>query len=260
MYAAALQAEVLSSVISPGDAFLIRVTGSTAIPEALLGQRRFVFSGCGEGYHIAVAAVEFETEPGPLTVRIKTDKEMVSLPFMVGKATFPELSLRLPDNKVFLSLPDRERAERESLQLRAIFRGVSERLWDGGFILPLDNGTSTGYGVKRIINNTKISVHKGLDLRGEEGAEVRASNTGRVVLAEELFFGGNTLVLDHGQGIYSVYMHLSAFKARPGSVVTKGGTVGLVGSTGRASGPHLHFGTKVLDISVNPQSLLEMDL
>ena len=89
---------------------------------------------------------------------------------------------------------------------------------------------------------------------------MKASNSGSVVLAEDLFFGGNTVVLDHGLGIYTVYMHLSGFNVTPGLRVSKGDIIGFVGSSGRASGPHLHFGVKIFEINVNPASFLKLRL
>jgi murein DD-endopeptidase MepM/ murein hydrolase activator NlpD len=99
-----------------------------------------------------------------------------------------------------------------------------------------------------------------MDIRGEEGEDVRASNRGRVIFAGELFFGGNTIIIDHGQGIYTLYMHLSEIHVRSGEMVSKGNIVGLVGSSGRSSGPHLHFGVKVMNTNINPLSLIELDL
>jgi murein DD-endopeptidase MepM/ murein hydrolase activator NlpD len=125
-------------------------------------------------------------------------------------------------------------------------------------MLPLENETSTLFGTKRILNKKRVSVHKGLDIKWEE--EVKASNSGRVVLAEELFFGGNTIILDHGQGIYTIYMHLSEFNITPEDIISKGDVIGLVGSSGRSTGPHLHFGVKVLNINTNPISLVKLNL
>jgi len=99
-----------------------------------------------------------------------------------------------------------------------------------------------------------------VDIRGKEGDRVAASNRGRVVLAEELFFGGNTVILDHGQGIFTIYMHLSSFNVKPDDLVSTGDVIGSVGSSGRSSGPHLHFGVKVLGISVNPVSFAKLRL
>jgi murein DD-endopeptidase MepM/ murein hydrolase activator NlpD len=97
-------------------------------------------------------------------------------------------------------------------------------------------------------------------MKGLEGDKVKASNSGRVVIAEELFFGGKTIVLDHGQGIYTIYMHLLRMDVNAGDVVSKGEVIGFVGSSGRATGPHLHFGAKVLNMSVNPVSLWKLHL
>ena len=126
--------------------------------------------------------------------------------------------------------------------------------------MPLANEISTAFGTRRIINDKVMSSHRGLDIRGKTGEPVRASNNGRVVLAQDLFYGGNTVVLDHGQGIYTIYMHLSHFKVQEREMVSKGETVGLVGSTGRSTGPHLHFGVKVQNISVNPLSFTRLVL
>ncbi len=126
--------------------------------------------------------------------------------------------------------------------------------------MPLENEFSTAFGVKRIMNNVKESVHTGVDIRGKSGEPVRASNFGRVVLAGELFYGGNTVVLDHGQAIYSVYMHMSELRVAEGDLARKGEVLGLVGATGRATGPHLHYTVKVGPTSVNPVSITRLPL
>jgi murein DD-endopeptidase MepM/ murein hydrolase activator NlpD len=178
----------------------------------------------------------------------------------VKEVKFPVLELTLAADRVILSPEDLDRTKREDIRLGEIFQEVSVKLWDGGFVRPLDNELSTVYGTKRIMNGEWVSIHKGVDIKGKEGEEVKASNNGRVVLAEGLFFGGNTVIVDHGQGIYTIYMHLSKMKVNPGDIVSKGEAVGLVGSSGRATGPHLHFGAKVMNTSVNPVSLTELKL
>ena len=99
-----------------------------------------------------------------------------------------------------------------------------------------------------------------MDFRGREGTPVKALNSGTVVFNKDLFYGGNTLIVDHGMGLYSVYMHLSKFTASKGEKVTKGQTVGLVGMSGRATGPHLHLSVKLQGVSVNPESLFKLEL
>jgi murein DD-endopeptidase MepM/ murein hydrolase activator NlpD len=168
--------------------------------------------------------------------------------------------MSLPEEKVSLSPEDLERVERENERLQGIFETVTERLWEGIFMLPLENDISMGFGTKRIMNRKMISVHRGMDIRGKEGEHIKASNNGRIVLAEELFLGGNTIIIDHGQGLYSIYMHLSKFNSDLNDSVSRGDVIGYVGSTGRSTGPHLHFGVKANTISVNPFSLTRLPL
>ena len=259
----AFHAEVLPQEINQGDAFIIKVTDVSASipsPVADLSGKRLYFSSCGDACFIAIGAIEMETKPGTYTMNILVGKQIKPLTFTVNPTNFPTLHLTLPDEKVFLSPADLKRVKKEDMKLQSIFQIVSEKLWDGGFILPLANDFSTVFGTKRIMNKKRESIHRGLDIRGKTGEKVKASNHGRVVLAEELFFGGNTVVIDHGQGIYTIYMHLSEFKVQPGNTISKGDTVGFVGASGRATGPHLHFGVKVHNISVNPVSLAELRL
>ena len=99
-----------------------------------------------------------------------------------------------------------------------------------------------------------------MDFRGKEGTPIQSLNAGTVVLNQDLFYGGNTLIVDHGMGLYSIYMHLSEFKTAKGDRVNKGQTVGLVGMSGRATGPHLHLSLKLNGVGVNPESLFNLEL
>ncbi len=258
----AFQIDVLPDEISPGEAFVIKVTGAktSRLPTASLAKKKFYFGTCGEGCFNAIGAVGIKVKPGTYTIKLKIGKEKKNLNLVVKHTSFPVLRLTLPKDKVFLSPDDLARAKREDKILKSIFQIVSERLWEGNFILPIENDISTIFGTKRIINQKMISIHRGVDIRGQEGEEVKASNSGRVVLAEELFFGGNTIILDHGQGIYTAYMHLSEFKVKSEDIILKGGIIGFVGSSGRSTGPHLHFGVKVQNINTNPVSLVKLNL
>lgn len=258
----AFHAEVLPHEVMQGDAFVIKVTGlgNSGTPDAFLMGKRFYFNGCGEGCFIAVGAIGLEAKPGKYTVKIKDGEDVKDLKLTLKRQIFRLIRLTLPENKVFLSPRDLERAEMEEKKLASLWKIESEKLWKGNFIMPLENDILTAFGTKRVINRKKVSIHKGIDIRGNEGTEVSASNKGRVVLAEELFFGGNTLILDHGQGIYTIYMHLSGFSVRLGDIVSKSDIIGFVGSSGRASGPHLHFGVKILNTNANPLSFVKLIL
>lgn len=258
----AFHAEVLPYEVNQGDTFIIRVTGVEILhsPVASLSEKPFYFNNCGRGCFFAIGAVDVETSPGKHTIRLGIGEDKINLSFMVSPANFTTLRLTLPEDKVFLSPENLRRAEKEAERLDAVWQIASDKLWEGRFILPLENEMSTPFGAKRIINNKKVSVHKGMDIKGNAGDSVRASNRGRVVLTEELFFGGNTVILDHGQRIYTIYMHLSKFNVKVGDVVSKGDIIGFVGSSGRTNGPHLHFGVKVVDINTNPVSFVKLDL
>lgn len=259
----AFNSEVVPHEIKPGDAFIIKVTDVNIpcpSPTAYISNKRFYFSSCGETCFIAIGVLSLKTKPGTYTINLTVGKQKKTILLVVKPALFPTLKLTLPEDKVFLSPENLKRVKKEQRKLQLLFLKVSEKLWQGNFILPLENDLSTVFGTKRIMNEKKISIHKGIDIRGKTGEKVKASNNGRVVLAKELFFGGNTLIIDHGQGIYTIYMHLSSFNVHPDAIVLKGDTIGYVGSSGRATGPHLHFGVKVLNVNTNPVSLVKLEL
>lgn len=258
----AFQADVLPYEISPGDPFIIKVTGAktSCLPSALLAGKKFYFSSCGKGCFVAVGAVMVKTKPGVYTIKLKVGKRKKNLELFVKDTISPIQEITLPENKVFLSRENLRRVKKENKKLKSIFKRVTKKLWEEDFILPLENDISSEFGTKRIFNKKWVSVHKGVDIKGEEGEEIYASNNGKVVLAKELFFGGNTIILNHGQGIYTIYMHLSEFNVEPRYVVSKGEVIGFVGSSGRSTGPHLHFGVKVMNINTNPVSFVKLDL
>ncbi|MEJ2324023.1 MAG: M23 family metallopeptidase [Nitrospirota bacterium] len=258
--AQAAEIEVAPDSLAPGDSFVIKVFGAEHKPLGLHEGGTLNFAPCGKGCYVAIGAVDLKRAPGAYGVDLSVEGEDIRVAIDVLPTEFPVVELTLPPGKVTPSPEDEERAEREARMLRDLWSKATGRLWQGGFILPLENGLTTAFGVKRIMNKVKTSVHTGVDMRGMMGEAVRAANRGRVVVAQELFYGGNTVVLDHGQGIYTVYMHLSRFRVAVGDVVEKGDTVGEVGATGRATGPHLHFSVKVGEASTNPVSFARLPL
>jgi murein DD-endopeptidase MepM/ murein hydrolase activator NlpD len=157
--------------------------------------------------------------------------------------------------------PEQEaRAAEETKRLRAIYDTVTpERLWNGPFQMPLvGEFKGSNFGKRRVLNGHPGSPHSGVDFPAPTGTPVHAAQKGRVVLAEELYFSGNTVIVDHGLGIYTFYCHFSEIDAKVGDEVIAGTVIGKVGATGRVTGPHLHWGLQVQHTRVNALELLRV--
>ena len=257
----ALDIELKPDEVNPGDIIFLKAgNDTTSYPEAEFLDKKFKFYSTGKEYLIALVPVEVSTPPGDYTVSIKDGEESQILNVKVKSYEFPSKKLTVSEKKVTLSAVDEKRVEEEYLLQQKIWKMGTEKAWNGGFIMPTDTPVSEKFGVKRIFNEKKTSLHRGIDLKGKTGTPVRAINSGKVVLRKNLFYGGDTLVLDHGMGLLSVYMHLSEFNVPEDAVVEKGEIVGLVGMTGRATGPHLHMSVKLQGVSVNPLALVGLDL
>ncbi len=152
---------------------------------------------------------------------------------------------------------DRIFKERESV-MEVYSNSKKEQLFGAEFMMPLNTKYSSSYGKRRIINGIRKSPHSGLDMRGEVGRIIKASNSGRIVLARNLYFTGNTLIIDNGIGIFTAYFHLSRMYKGENESVKKGEAIGEVGMTGRVTGPNLHFGVKVNGFYVNPVSMITL--
>jgi murein DD-endopeptidase MepM/ murein hydrolase activator NlpD len=213
----------------------------------------------------AILGVDLEKAPGtyPLLVHVqaaggKPEACTLHIPVRVGK--FATEKLQVGKEFVEPSPEQIQRANEERDKLRAIFDQVTpEKLWDGDFRVPLD-GVNTGgnFGKRRVLNGQPGSPHSGVDFPALTGTPVHAAQSGRVALAQELFFSGNTVVVDHGLGIYTFYGHLSEIDVKPGDELQSGQVLGKVGATGRVTGPHLHWGLTVERARVNALQLVKL--
>src|SRR6266478_2779987 len=210
-------------------------------------------------------AVDLEKAPGEYQLKLTGQTatgEKISCSAMVAvrKGLFATEKLQVGKEFVEPNPEQVKRAKEERQKLRDIFDHVTpERLWDGNFRIPLD-GVTTGsnFGKRRILNGNPGSPHGGVDLPGATGTPVHAAQRGRVVLAEQMFFSGNTVVVDHGLGIYTFYGHLSQIDVKAGDALETGAVLGKVGATGRVTGPHLHWGLTVERARVNPLLLVKL--
>lgn len=154
-----------------------------------------------------------------------------------------------------------KRIRREEFLKHRIFEeSSSKQLWAGDFTAPVTESVSEPFGVRRVFNGELKTEHQGLDYHAPRGTRVVAANSGTVLLARRLFFEGNCVIVDHGQGLMTLYMHLSKFKVRKGQRVRRGQLLGLSGATGRATGPHLHLAVRWEGIYLDPAKLLKLDM
>ena len=216
------------------------------------------------GHWESLYGIDAEQEPGEVEITVFLDLPGPREPGVVrgrvgiGKRVFAEERLTLPDRMVHLGARDLERVRKEEEVISALWLvHTPERVWNGPFAMPLQGRRGSPFGLRRWINGEPRSFHTGMDVKAAEGAPVRAAHAGRVVLTGDFFFGGKSVFLDHGQGLYTMYFHLSGVRVKPAESVGQGEVVGWVGQTGRASGPHLHWGARLAGARVDPLSLIE---
>lgn len=255
----------------PGEAFLVKVSSDKKLKDVKgkIFEKNLTFYMEDNNTNVSygIGGISLGTKPGryPLELNVTYNDgshEDIFLSLNIKEKTFALQELTLNKSYVNLSASNLERVKKEKNELTKIFNNTAtEKLFSGSFGMPLTkNITSTIFGLRRLINGEKRKPHTGLDLKGTEGTPVHASNKGRISLAKDLFFTGKTIIIDHGLGIYSLYAHLSKTFVEKGDLVKKGELVGHIGSTGRVTGPHLHWTVKIGETSVDPVSLLDLDL
>ncbi len=218
---------------------------------ATAGGRAVLLYRTREGYRGFVGTSP-HTPPGALLVRVvvATRGHQVELvgQVRVRAGRFGERHLRVAPELLDPRLAAYERRRVEA----ATARPLPDPRWAGPFRLPVRGPVVSPYGVRNVYNGRPYGHHLGVDVRAKPGTPVRAAQHGQVVLAERLPLGGNTVILDHGAGVFSSYLHLSALAVRVGQQVRAGQVIGYVGSTGRSTAPHLHWGLRVNGIPVDP--------
>jgi murein DD-endopeptidase MepM/ murein hydrolase activator NlpD len=213
--------------------------------------------------HGALIGVDLEKPAGAydLTVTARTTEAATitcKAPIIVKSGKFLTERLKVAPNFVEPNPEQLVKAQEDGKKLRELYATITpEKLWQGTFRIPLDGFTTGGnFGKRRVLNGKASSPHTGVDFPSPTGTPVHATQRGRVVLAEELYFSGNTVVIDHGLGIYTLYGHFSEIDVKPGDMVEAGAVIGKVGATGRVTGPHLHWGLTVERARVNALSIV----
>jgi murein DD-endopeptidase MepM/ murein hydrolase activator NlpD len=253
--------------VRQGDVCLIRATGTASfrsVQGEFKGARFPMAPGEQRLTYEGLIGIDLRTQPATYEIKLVAMDEdgrghSRDLTLKVDKVDFGTEKLTLPSHLVDLDAKTLKRVNKEATKLQSLFRTFrDEKLWRGTFVRPVEGELSASFGLNRIINGKQRSPHTGVDLRAEEGTPVWACNNGVVVLAEELFFAGKAVILDHGWGLYSMYCHLSETLVKEGDRVNKGALLGRVGSTGRSTRPHLHWTVRINGARVDPLALLRI--
>jgi murein DD-endopeptidase MepM/ murein hydrolase activator NlpD len=228
----------------------------------VIWQKKTVPAFHAGGGWTTILGVDLDAKPGqhPATAVLthndgRVERREISVRVLAKK--YPTTPLNVDDRFVELNKADLARSQRETKEIGAIYRRITtDPVPDEPFTVPIPGESGKNFGERRIFNGQPRAPHSGADLHATVGTPVHATNRGRVVLAKTLFFTGNTVILDHGLGIYSLYAHLSKIDVTQGELVKNGQVVGLAGATGRVTAPHLHWGMRVQGARVDPFSLV----
>ena len=280
----ALGASSSKQVAKPSSSWLVRwqpnrlVNGSPVVfrvssPEALgslsgkwLGHDVFFSTTSLGKVWYGIAGISLETHPGTYFLELRgTTNAGEELSFKkqvtVGKGKYHSIKASVPKQYTEPSAEQLHRIDEEkTLKERTFARVTPKPGWGGKFLSPAKANISDVFGTARTFNGRVQSVHQGLDYAVPDGTPVAAMNSGTVLLAQPLFFEGGCVVLDHGQGLLTLYMHLSKIEAKEGEHIASGQRIGLSGGTGRATGPHLHVAVRWEGVYLNPATLLGLEL
>jgi murein DD-endopeptidase MepM/ murein hydrolase activator NlpD len=214
-----------------------------------------------DGEWRALVGIDLDVKPGtyPVSVQAGSPEQHVVHDLVVAPRAFR--TRRLTVDEAFVTPPasEQERIAREAALLERVWTSPPRApLWTGAFVRPVPQPANSAFGTRSIFNGKPRNAHGGADFLSPAGTPVHAPNAGRVAVARNLYFSGNTVVLEHGAGLFSMLAQLSAIEVAEGDTVVAGQVVGLVGATGRVTGPHLHWAVRAGGGRIDPLSLLAM--
>jgi len=252
-------APIAPATVKPGDLFVLRpLPGPTTAASALfLGKSYPPITVPGERGEVFLLGVDLDAVPGKSEIVVSRKGGVrEQLRITIAKRAFPEERLTLPPTMVTPPKELEERIAREQALAAEVYRtSAAAKLWERGFVRALDQKAAGNFGRRRILNGIPKSPHTGQDYTAPSGTPVRAVAGGTVRLARDFYYSGLTILVDHGAGLVSQYMHLERMLVAEGDAVAAGQAIGRVGSTGRATGPHLHLGVRLYEQRVDPEQL-----
>jgi murein DD-endopeptidase MepM/ murein hydrolase activator NlpD len=250
--------------VGQGGVVLLNYRGSSPTLAVARWNGRLVYLTPQAGGAVAMLGADLALPPGdyPLILAVTDpcgETQFLSANIEVVAVPRKEERLRLPEAVVSPRKPKvLARISREAILVRNLFGKESFGMRAERFSLPVNDPTGSGFGLRRILNGLPRSLHAGIDFRSPRGRTVRAAGTGRVVFAGDLFFTGRTVILDHGEGLYTLYAHLEKVICRVGQELGTSEPLGMVGSSGRATGPHLHWGARLRGDRIDPLALVAL--
>ncbi len=248
----------------PGGVVVVTVESAqplTGVFATVLGHHVAFYANPDNRTWRGLIGVDLDTRPGEYPIVAEATRtghpSLTALhQLRVIAKSFPTRRLRVAGRFVDPPEAEIERIKSEAERLANTLKPTTSRRWEGPFAAPTAGAPSSNFGARSVYNGQPRSPHAGVDFGGAIGTPISAPNAGGVVLAEDLFFTGNTVVLDHGLGLYSLFAHLSRIDVSVGDTVAKGATLGLLGATGRVTAAHLHWAVRLNGARVDPLSLL----
>ncbi len=251
--------------IAGGQSLLVQVDADSLQPPATRIQLHFEqrsfrlhpHPGRPQTTYFAIIGIPYRSTPGPDFITLDWSnvqgRHTRKLPVTIVSGKYKTDVLKVAASRVTPNRKNIQRAKKEARRLKRIYASAgSARLWRGPFRPPLKSQITSAFGNRRVFNGQLKSYHNGVDFRAAVGTPVFAANSGVVRLAQNLFYSGNVVVIDHGTDIFTIYAHLDKIEVRAGQFIAGGQRLGLSGATGRVSGPHLHWGVKVNGVAVDP--------
>ena len=208
----------------------------------------------------AVVGIGIKATPGAQTLKLqRADGSETSHSFSVIGKDYPEQHITIANPKLVTPDPDHlKRISAEATRMRAAYRAFEPELAAASFQRPLEGVMSSPYGYRRVFNGKPRNPHSGLDIAAPEGASIGSAAAGTVTVTGDFYFNGNTVIVDHGQGLVTMYCHLSEIDVAEGDRIAAGESIGKVGASGRATGPHLHWSVSLNGYRVDPLMVLAL--